>query len=143
MKNNLKKSVDLMARRLYTEKYLKQYDLQTIDCSLSEMFPDPIGLHNKRRWYTVAARMLLNAFTGIDLEINLRSDRLYFEDENGDRRIIDNFSVSSFAEFLEIVLHTSDIFNCQLDWSERDLKKFLTNLLEDKRFVTYKVDDHE
>lgn len=129
-----KKRADLMIKRLYTKKYRKWYCLQEIDCSLNEMFPRPIGLNDEDRWYTVAARMLLDAFTEIRLEINHRASRLYFED--GTRRYIDHFSVSSFAEFLEIVLHTSELFDYQIDWSERDLKKFLANLLEDERFVT-------
>ena len=135
--DNRKKSVDLLVKKLYTEKYLKQYALKEIDCSLNEMFPKPIGLHDEHRWYTVAARMLSNVFTAIELEINYQSNCLYFIDEDGNRQCINDFSVSSFAEFLEIVLHTSDIFNYQLNWSERDLKKFLADLQEDERFVTY------
>lgn len=131
-----KKRADLTIRRLHTEKYLRQYALQSIDCSLDKMFPKPIGLNDENRWYTVAARMLLNVFTEIELEIDCRSDRLYFVDEDGHRQCINNFSVSSFAEFLEIVLHTSDIFDYQIDWSEHDLKKFLAKLLEDERFAT-------
>lgn len=131
-----KKRADLTIRRLHTEKYLRQYALQSIDCSLDKMFPKPIGLNDEHRWYTVAARMLLNVFTEIELEIDCRSDRLYFVDEDGHRQCINNFSVSSFAEFLEIVLHTSDIFDYQIDWSEHDLKKFLAKLLEDERSAT-------
>ena len=124
-------------KKSYTDKYLKQYALKEIDCSLDKMFLKPIGLHDEHRWYTVAAKMLLNVFTGIRLEINHQSNRMHFTDDYGKRQCIDDFSASSFAEFLEIVLHTSDIFNYQIDWSERDLKRFLTNLQEDERFVTY------
>ena len=135
--DNQKQLSDLLVKKSYTDKYLKQYSLKEIDCSLNEMFPKPICLHNERRWYTVAARMLLNVFIEIRLEINYQSNRMHFIDEAGNRQCIDDFSVSSFAEFLEIVLHTSNIFDYQLDWSEKDLKKFLANLQEDETFVTY------
>lgn len=138
--DNQKKRADLTTRRLHTEKYLRQYALQSIDCSLDKMFPNPIGLHDEDRWYTVASRMLLDAFTEIRLEINHRANRLYFGDEDGTRRYIDHFSVSSFAEFLEIVLHTSELFDYQLDWSEKNLKRFLANLRENERFITHETD---
>lgn len=134
--DNHKRLMRLYVSKEYTDKYLRRCALQEIDCSLNEMFPRPIGLRDEDRWYTVAARMLLDAFTEIRLEINHRANRMYFGDEDGVRRYINNFSVSSFAEFLEIVLHTSELFDYQIDWSERDLKKFLANLLEDERFAT-------
>lgn len=135
--DNQKKRADLLMKKLYTEKYLKQYSLRQIDCSLDKMFPRPIGLHDEHQWYTVAARMLLDEFQRINLQINEHSCQLYFTDDYGKRQCIDDFSVASFAEFLEIMLHTSNVFNYQLDWSEKDLKKFLENLQEDERFVTY------
>lgn len=138
--NDLKKLADLTIRRPYTEKYLKQYSLREIDCSLDKMFPNPIGLLDEDRWYTVAARILLNTFMGIELEINHRASRLYFRDEDGTRQYIDHFSESSFAEFLEIVLHTSELFDYQLDWSEKNLKRFLANLRENERFITHETD---
>lgn len=138
--DNQKKRADLMIKRLYTDKYLRRYALQEIDCSLDKMFPKPIGLHDEDRWYTVAARMLLNAFMRIELEINHRASRLYFRDEDGTRQYIDNFSASSFAEFLEIVLHTSELFDYQLDWTEKNLKRFLANLRENERFITFETD---
>lgn len=138
--DNQKKRADLMIRRMYAEKYRKWYCLQEIDCSLDKMFPNPIGLHDEDRWYTVAARMLLNAFMRIELEINHRASRLYFRDEDGTRQYIDHFSVSSFAEFLEIVLHTSELFDYQLDWSEKNLKRFLANLRENERFIMHEID---
>lgn len=136
--DNQKKRADLMIKRLYTEKYRKWYCLQEIDCSLDKMFPRPISLNDEDRWYTVAARMLLDAFTEIRLEINHRASRLYFGD--GTRRYIDHFSESSFAEFLEIVLHTSELFDYQLDWSEKNLKRFLADLRENERFITHETD---
>lgn len=133
--DNYKSLLDLHMKRMQTKKYLKQYNLSEIDCSLDKMFPNPIGLHDEDRWYTVAARMLLNVFMKIDLEINYQSNCLHFTDEDGNRQCINDFSISSFSEFLEIMMRTSDIFNYQLDWSDRDLKKFLANLREYERFV--------
>lgn len=135
--DNQKKYADLLVKKLYTDEYLKQYSLKEIDCSLNKMFPKPIGMHNEHRWYTVAARMLLDEFQRINLQINERSCQLYFTDDYSERQCINDFSIASFAEFLEIMLRTSELFNYQLDWSERDLKKFLENLQEDERFVTY------
>ena len=125
-----------MIKRMYTEKYRKWYCLQKIDYSLDKMFPNPIGLHNEHKWYTVASRMLLDAFIGIRLEINDQSDRLYFMDEDGNRRCINDFSISSFSEFLEIVLHTSKLFDYQLDWSKKDLTRFVISLVTSEQFRT-------
>lgn len=127
--DNQKKRADLMMRRMYTEKYLRWYGLQEIDCSLGEMFPNPIGLHDEHRWYTVASRMLLNEFKRIGLEINDRSDRLYFINDCRERQFVSEFSISSFAEFLEVVMHTSEIFDYQLDWSKKDLTRFVISLV--------------
>ena len=134
--DNYKSLLDLHMKRMQTKKYLKQYNLSEIDCSLDKMFPNPISLHDEDRWYTVAARMLLNVFMKIDLEINYQSNCLHFTDEDGNRQCINDFSISSFSEFLETMMHTSGIFNYRLDWSDRDLKKFLANLQKDERFVT-------
>ena len=77
---------------------------------------------------------------GIELEINHRANRLYFRDEDGTRQYIDHFSESGFAEFLEIVLHTSELFDYQLDWSEKNLERFLANLRENERFIMHETD---
>lgn len=124
-----KKLEDLAIRKLRTDKYLKYYGLQEIDCSLNEMFPNPIGLYDEHRWYTVASRMLLNEFKRVGLEINDRSDRLYFINDCRERQFVSEFSISSFAEFLEIVLHTSKIFDYQLDWSKKDLTRFVISFV--------------
>lgn len=131
-----KKLTDLVKRRAQVEKYLKQYDLQEIDCSLDKLYPDPINRRDRSRWYTAASRMISSDFKHIYLKIDKLSDRLYFTDEDGKRQFISNFSVASFIEFLEIAMHTSEIFTYQLDWSEQDLKKFVMSLLEDESFST-------
>lgn len=132
--DNQKKAADLLVKRMYTEKYLKYYGLQEIDCSLNEMFPNPIGLHDEHRWYTVASRMLLNEFRSIDLKIDENSNKLHFTNDCNNRRF--DFSISSFAEFLEIVLHTSKIFDYQLDWSKKDLTRFVISLVTNEQFRT-------
>lgn len=131
-----KKFEEVLARKSHTDKYLKQYNLRDIDCSLDKMFPYPIGLRDKDKWYTVASGALLNEFRHIKLQISVYSDRLYYIDTEGERQIIDDFSIASFAEFLEIAMHTSKIFNYQLDWTHQDLKKFVESLLEDESFIT-------
>lgn len=120
---------ELLIRKLRTDKYLKYYDLQVIDCSLDKMFPNPIGLHDEHRWYTVASRMLLNEFRRIDLRIDEYSNKLHFADDCNNRQFVIDFSISSFAEFLEIVLHTSKLFDYQLDWSKKDLTRFVISLV--------------
>ena len=131
-----KTSRDLAIRSLHAEKYLRQYRLREIDRSLGEMFPNPIGLHDEYRWYTVASRMLLNEFKRIGLEINDRSDRLYFINDCRERQFVSEFSISSFAEFLEVVMHTSEIFDYQLDWSKKDLTRFVISFVTNEQFRT-------
>lgn len=127
-----KKLEELLIRKLRTDKYLQYYDLQEIDCSLDKMFPNPIGLHDEHRWYTVASRMLLNEFKRVGLEINDRSDHLYFINDCRERQFVSEFSISSFVEFLEIVMHTSKLFDYQLDWSKKDLTRFVISLVSSK-----------
>ena len=129
-----KKLTDVMMRRVYTDKYLHQYNLQEIDCSLDEMYPHPIGLGRNSQWLTVASKMLSNAFSQIKLQIDKLSNRLYYTDNNFVRRRIDFFTVESFSAFLEIVLYTSKIFQFKLDWTETDLKKYVSSLLENPTF---------
>lgn len=127
-----KKLEELLIRKLRTDKYLQYYDLQEIDCSLDKMFPNPIGLHDEHRWYTVASRMLLNEFRRIDLRIDEYSNNLHFADDCNNRQFVIDFSISSFVEFLEIVMHTSKLFDYQLDWSKKDLTRFVISLVSSK-----------
>lgn len=139
--NDSDKVIALMARRPYTDKYLDQYHLKEIDGSLDKMFADPIGHRNNAKWYTVASRMLSNEFRRVQLQIDKLSDRLYFTDIRGERRFISNFSVDSFSEFLTIAMHTSEIYDYQLDWSDQDLKKFVTSLLDNESFSTDSINN--
>lgn len=128
-----KTSRDLTIRRLYAEKYLRQYHLQEIDRSLGKMFPNPIG-YDERRWYTVASEMLLNEFRRIDLKIDDHADCLYFTNDYGERQFVSEFSIGSFAEFLMIMMHTSEIFDYQLDWTKQDLTRLVISFSTDVRF---------
>ena len=130
-----KTSRDLAIRRLHAEKYLRQYHLREIDRSLGKMFPNPIG-YDERRWYTVASEMLLNEFRRIDLKIDDRPDCLYFTNDYGERQFVSEFSIGSFAEFLMIMMHTSKIFDYQLDWTKQDLTRLVMSFSTDRRFRT-------
>lgn len=130
-----KTSRDLTLRRLHAEKYLRQYHLQEIDRSLGKMFPNPIG-YDERRWYTVASEMLLNEFRRIDLKIDDHADCLYFTNDYGERQFVSEFSIGSFAEFLMIMMHTSKIFDYQLDWTKQDLTRLVMSFSTDRRFRT-------
>lgn len=128
-----KKIEELSIRRSYTEKYLQQYNLRDVGRSLDKIFPNPIGC-DERRWYTVASEMLLNEFRRIDLKIDDRSDCLYFTNDYGERQFVSEFSIGSFAEFLMIMMHTSKIFDYQLDWTKQDLTRLVMSFSTDRRF---------
>lgn len=130
-----KTSRDLAIRSLQTEKYLRQYNLRDVDRSLDKIFPNPIG-YDERRWYTVASEMLLNEFRRVDLKIDDRSDCLYFTNDYGERQFVSEFSIGSFAEFLMIMMHTSKIFDYQLDWTKQDLTRLVMSFSTDRRFCT-------
>lgn len=128
-----KRLMSLYVKKSYTEKYLQQYDLRDVDRSLDKIFPNPIG-YDERRWYTVASEMLLNEFRRIDLKIDDRSDCLYFTNDYGERQFVSEFSIGSFAEFLMIMMHTSKIFDYQLDWTKQDLTRLVMSFSTDRRF---------
>ena len=69
-KNDDKELAYLMSRRKYTDIYMRQYDLKEIDCSLDKMYPEPIGLGRNSQWYTIASKMLSDAFRGVQMKIN-------------------------------------------------------------------------
>lgn len=129
-----KKIEELSIRRFYTEKYLQQYNLRDVDRSLDKIFPNPIGRHNEARWYTVASEMILNEFRRIGLKIDNHSDCLYFTNDYAERQCVSKFSIASFAEFLMIVMHTSEIFDYQLDWTKPDLTRLAISFSTDVRF---------
>lgn len=133
---NKKKFILLTLRRRFTDQYLQQYNLQEIDCSLDELYPDAIGLRDRDRWYRVASNMILDEFRRVELKINMRSECLYFTDNDGERRSIDNFMRTAFIEFLIIAMRTSEIFNCQPVWSKERSIQLVTRMLKDETFIT-------
>ena len=77
---------------------------------------------------------MTNAFKTAKVQVNRLSSKLYFTNSEGERLYIDGFSKSSFVNFLEIVLHTSKIFDYQLDWTNDLLVKYVTFMIEDDLF---------
>lgn len=126
----------LLSRKFYSDLYLNQYGLKTIDGALDQAYPDAIGLKDKSKWYSVASRFLTNAFKEVKLQIDKLSYKLYFIDKSGERTFIEDFTTSSFIDFLEVVLHTSNIFQHQLDWTNDLLTKYVYSLLDSEEFST-------
>lgn len=79
---------------------------------------------------------MTNAFKEVKLQIDKLSYKLYFIDASGQRTFVEDFTTSSFIDFLEIVLHTSDIFQHQLDWTNDLLTKYVYSLLDSEEFST-------
>lgn len=126
----------LLSRKIYSDSYKSQYSLKAIDGALDKAYPDPISLKDKSKWYSVASRFLTNAFKEVKLQIDKLSYKLYFIDASGQRTFVEDFTTSSFIDFLEIVLHTSDIFQHQLDWTNDLLTKYVYSLLDSEEFST-------
>ena len=126
----------LLSRKIYSDLYKSQYSLASIDGALDQAYPDAIGLKDKSKWYSVASRFLTNAFKEVKLQIDKLSYKLYFIDKSGERTFIEDFTTSSFIDFLEVVLHTSNIFQHQLDWTNDLLTKYVYSLLDSEEFST-------
>ena len=47
-----------------------------------------------------------------------------------------NFQSVVFADFLEIVLHTSEIFEYRLDWTNDLIIRYVTSMVEGDQFST-------
>lgn len=124
----------LLMRKLQSDAYLSKHNLDYFDDRLDDAYPEPIGLKDKSKWYSVASRFLTNAFKTAKVQVNRLSSKLYFTNSEGERLYIDGFSKSSFVNFLEIVLHTSKIFDYQLDWTNDLLVKYVTFMIEDDLF---------
>ena len=134
---NKKKFILLSLRRQFTDQYLQRYHLQEIDCSLDKLYPDPIGHRNRERWYKIASNLLLDEFRRVELKINTHSRRLYFTDNDGERRSIDHFNEIVFIEFLMLAMRTSKIFDNHRIWSKERLLQLITIILyKEKTFVT-------
>lgn len=126
----------LMMRKLQSDEYLSAYSLTRFDDRLDEGYPEPIGLKDKSKWYSVASNFLTNAFKAARVQINRLSGKLYFTNLKGERVYIEGFSKSSFVSFLGIALHTSKLFDYQIDWTSDLLSKYVTFMIEDDLFST-------
>lgn len=133
---NKKKFILLSLRRQFTDQYLQRYNLQEIDCSLDQLYPEAIGRRDGDGWYTIASNMILDESRRVELKINMHSRCLYFTDNIGERRSIDDFFRRDFIEFLMIAMCTSEIFNYQLVWSEKRLMQLIMQMLNDETFIT-------
>lgn len=131
-----KEIAKLIIRKNQSDAYLSKHGLSRFDDDLDKAYPDPIGLRDKSRWFSVASRFLTNAFKSAKLLINRSSCKLYFTNENNKRVYIEAFSVHTFIEFLDIVLHTSSIFKYQIDWTDDLLRKYVTSILDSDMFST-------
>ena len=137
--NNVSSEKDagkLTMRKLQADEYLSAHSLTRFDDRLDEGYPEPIGLKDKSKWYSVASKFLTNAFKSANVQINRLSSKLYFTNLKGERVYIEGFSKSSFVSFLEIALHTSKIFDYQIDWTNDLLVKYVTFMIEDDLFST-------
>lgn len=125
---------NMLKRKSYTDAYLSQYSLTSIDGALDELFPEPIGLKDKSKWYSVSRQFVLNALRGAKVQIDKISGKLYFTNHLEERVFIEGFTTGSFVSFLGIVLHTSKIFDVQIDWTNDLLIKLVNWILEDDSF---------
>lgn len=131
-----KEVAKLLTRKYQSDAYLNKHGLSRFDDSLDQAYPEPIGLRDKSKWYSVASRFLTNAFKSAKVKINKLSSKLYFVNDKGERSYIDSFSLHTFSSFLDIVLHTSSIFNFQIDWTDDLLKRYVTSMLDSDEFST-------
>lgn len=126
----------MVSRKIYSDRYLAEYKLSHFDYALDELYREPIRLKDKSRWYSIASSFMTNAFRSVKLQIDKLSDKLYFTDANNERVFIEEFSLGSFVDFLEIVLHTSEIFEYRFDWTNDSIIKYVTSMIEGDQFST-------
>lgn len=126
----------MISRKIHSDRYLTEYQLPHFDFALDELYREPIGLKDKSRWYSIASSFLTNAFRAVKLQIDKLSDKLYFTNAKNERVFIEEFSIGSFADFLEIVLHTSEIFEYRLDWTNDSIIRYVTSMVEGDQFST-------
>ena len=131
-----KEAGKLLVRKIQSDAYLSAHSMTRFDDRLDEGYPEPIGLKDKAKWYTVASKFLTNALKAAKVQINRLSSKLYFTNLKGERVYIEGFSKSSFISFLGIALHTSKIFDYQIDWTSDLLMKYVTFVIEDDLFST-------
>lgn len=130
-----KETLSLMIRRSMTDKFLSEHGDKSLtgDDILSNK--KPFTTKDKSSWYSKFKTYLNDAFSEIKMTIDLLHRRLIYTDrESKERKSIDNYSSVSFIKFLQIVLHTSKIFDIQNDWNEDLLIRFVNDLEKDDDF---------
>lgn len=131
-----KKLGELLLGKRHIDKYLQAYGLRDIDFSLDELTRDLTRHRKETKQRMIAARLISDEFRRIELQINEESKNLYFTDKLGRRGCIDDFTASSFGQFLEIAMYTSKIFSYQMNLTIDSQKRLVKDLLKDARFLT-------
>ena len=130
-----KETTSLMIRQSMMSRFVSMHgeDSLTSDDILSNK--RPFSTKDKSVWYSKFKSYLNDAFSEIKLTIDLLHKRLIYTDRKSkERKSIDNYSPVSFIKFLQIVLHTSEIFDIQCDWTEDLLTRFVNDLEKDDDF---------
>ena len=87
-----KEAAKLLMRKIQSDLYLSEHSLTSFNDRLDEGYPEPIGLKDRSKWYSVASKFLTNAFKTAKVKINRLSSKLYFTNFEGERVYIDKFS---------------------------------------------------
>lgn len=130
-----KETTSLLIRNSMVSRFLSEYgeDSLTSDDVLANK--KPFTMKDRSAWYSRFKTYLNDAFSEIKLTIDFLHKRLIYTDrESKSRRSIDNYSSISFVKFLQIVLHTSKIFDIQSDWNEDLIARFVSDLEKDDDF---------
>lgn len=130
-----KETTSLMVRNSMTSNFLAEYGSKALTNDDILANKKPFTMKDRSAWYSRFKTYLSDAFSEIKLTIDLLHKRLIYTDrETKTRRSIDDYSPVSFVKFLQIVLHTSKIFDIQSDWTEDLLTRFVNDLEKDDDF---------
>ena len=130
-----KETTNLMIRQSMTSNFLSEHGNKSLTNEDVLSNKKPFTLKDKSAWYSKFKSYLNEAFSEIKMTIDLLHKRLIYTDrESKERKSIDNYSSVSFVKFLQIVLHTSKIFDLQNDWTEDLLIRYVSDLEKDDDF---------
>ena len=130
-----KETTNLMIRQSMTSNFLSEHGNKSLTNEDILSNKKPFTLKDKSAWYSKFKSYLNDAFSEIKMTIDLLHKRLIYTDrESKERKSIDNYSSVSFVKFLQIVLHTSKIFDLQNDWTEDLLIRYVNDLEKDDDF---------
>lgn len=130
-----KETTNLMIRQSMTSNFLSEHGNKSLTNEDVLSNKKPFTLKDKSAWYSKFKSYLNEAFSEIKMTIDLLHKRLIYTDrESKERKSIDNYSSVSFVKFLQIVLHTSKIFDLQNDWTEDLLIRYVNDLEKDDDF---------